>query len=450
MTSEKISSSFNYFIGLLREELESDEIEAWVDHLQLLRCEHGVVTLGGLNQFFCNYIKSHHQGYLREKVLEAFSDFGLDENFQLSIQSSAVPEPEVHPKATESEDLPKVYLEDGLNPNYHFESFVNGSNSDIAYAASQAVGENLAENKYNPLFLCGDVGLGKTHLLQAIGLQAREKDPKARIRYASSKEYINEVIEGIRFQKVGRVRDKYRNVDLLLIDDIQFLENKESTQEEFFHLFNELIQNKKQIVLTSDRYPREIKNLEERLVNRFNSGMVARIYAPDFETRVAIIRTKTEQKHLPLSEEIISYLAQAIKSNVRDIEGILIHIEANWSLLGQEISLETVKRVLREVMNIESNPRSIENIIKKVAAKFDVKVADLKSDKRTQEISKPRQVAMYIAREATDLSFPAIAEHFGGKNHTTVMQAHKKTKEWVEKDPEIRQTVLSIIREITG
>lgn len=435
---------------MLKDELESDEVEAWVEHLQLLRFDQGLIALGGLNQFFCNYIKSHHQGYLREKVLKAFSGCGLEENFQLSIQSVGAAEPETPKKIEESEDLPRVYLEDGLNPNYNFETFVNGSNSDIAYAAAQAVGEDLKGTAYNPLFICGDVGLGKTHLLQAVGLLAKEKDPKVRIRYASSKEYINEVIEGIRFGKIGRVRDKYRNVDLLLIDDIQFLENKESTQEEFFHLFNELIQNKKQIVLTSDRYPREIKNLEDRLINRFNSGMVARITPPDFETRVAIIRTKTEQKNLPLSEEIISFMANVIKSNVRDIEGILIHIEANWSLLGQEITLESVKRVLKEVMNIESSTKNVESIIKQVALKFDLKVSDLKSDKRTQEISKPRQIAMYLSREATGLSFPVIAEHFGGKNHTTVIQAHKKTQEWIDKDPEIRQTVLALLREISG
>ena len=209
------------------------------------------------------------------------------------------------------------------------------------------------------------------------------------------------------------------------------------------------LENKKQIVLTSDRYPREIKNLEERLINRFNSGMVARIYPPDFETRVAIIRAKVQQIGIPLSQEIIDYIGSAIKSNVRDIEGILVHIEANASLLGQEITLEAVKRILKEVLNLEGEPKTVENIIKLVSLKFDVKIADLKSDKRTQEISKPRQIAMYLSREATGMSFPAIAEHFGGKNHTTVIQAHKKTKEWLEKDPEIKQTINSLLRELS-
>ena len=445
LNQEQISRSFSQFIGLLKVEMETEEIEAWVDHLELLSAAPDQISLGGLNPFFCNYIKSHHQKVLHKMAKQAFEPLGMVEDFRLLIE----PANKLHGIRPE-EPTAHAVVNDGLNPNYTFRNFVNGSNSDIAYAAAMAVGENLTENKYNPLFLCGDVGLGKTHLLQAIGLAAKEKDRTVKVRWASSKEYINEVIEGIRFQKIAGVREKYRTVDLLLIDDIQFLENKDSTQEEFFQLFNDLIQAGKQIVLTSDRYPREIKNLEERLVNRFNSGMVAKIHPPDFETRVAIIRAKTAKQGFDLSEEIVNYLAGAIKSNVRDIEGILTHVEASRTLLGQEINIDAVKRVLREVMNLETNPKNVDNIIKRVAQRFEVKVGDIKSDKRTQEISKPRQIAMYLVREATDLSFPAIAEHFGGKNHTTVIQAYKKTKEWLEKDPEIRQTVLAILREINA
>ncbi len=438
------NNAFIHFIDLLSKEVEPDEVEAWVFKLKLLDYSNEKVVLGNLNQFFCNFIQLHHGDLIRKLLLIAFGKIGLREDFTLDIQKADQVETNAKPKSSDLDS----HSSTGLNPHFTFNQFINGGNSDMAYAAAIAVGEDIKENKYNPLFMSGDVGLGKTHLLQAIGLRAKEKNPDLKILYATSKDFINEVIEGIRFQKIQQVRNKYSLVDLLMIDDIQFLENKESTQEEFFQIFNDLIQNNKQIILTSDRYPREIQNLEERLVNRFNSGMVTRIYPPDFETRVAIIQTKTEQKQIELSSDIIDYIAGAIKSNVRDIEGILIHIEANLSLLGAEITIDAVKRIIKEVLNLEGTPRTIENIIKLVGQKFNIKVADLKSDKRTQEISKPRQIAMYVSREATGLSFPAIADHFGGKNHTTVIQAHKKTKEWIEKDPEIKQTITSILREL--
>ncbi|OGG96490.1 MAG: hypothetical protein A2508_06710 [Candidatus Lambdaproteobacteria bacterium RIFOXYD12_FULL_49_8] len=446
MNQTEIENRFSELKSRLKEELEPDEFEAWVLPLELVSITPSKVELGGMNQFFCNFIKNHHQPLLREKIFLGFESLGLEKDFALSIQVGNL---KSNKKGQKAHPLTKVDLDFGFNPKYSFDHFVNGGNSDMAFAAARSVGDNIKSSQYNPLFICGDVGLGKTHLLQAIGLRGIETAQTERIRYATCQEFINEVIEGIRFQKIAKVRAKYRNVDLLLIDDIQFLENKEATQEEFFHLFNDLIHNKKQIVVTSDRYPREIKHLEERLVSRFNSGMVARIYPPDLETRAAIIRDKATTKGLPLSEEIIRFLANTIKSNVRDLEGILVHIEANKSLLGQEITLEQVKRVLKEVLNLESDPKSLENIIKMVSSRFDVKPSDLKSDKRTQEISKPRQIAMYICREATDFSFPAIAEHFGGKNHTTVIQAHKKTKELIDNDPEIRQTINAILREIS-
>ena len=345
--------------------------------------------------------------------------------------------------------IPGKKAADGLNPLFHFDNFVNGSNSDIAYAAARAVGDNFTTNKYNPLFLSGDVGLGKTHLIQAVGLKVKQNYPNFKILYTNSEEFTSEVINGIRFRKIADVRNKYRSIDLLLVDDIQFLENKESTQEEFFHIFNELIDNNKQIIITADRYPREIKNLEERLVNRFNSGMVARIGRPDFETRVAIIRNKVDQMAIPLDEENINLIASSVKSNVRDILGILIHLEASWSLLDQDISLESTKRVLKEVLDIEENPITIENIIKMICHKFDVKITDIMSEKRDKEISKTRQIAMYISRELTGSSYPVIAKHFGGKNHTTVLQACKKTKEWMDKDPEINQTITTIVRDLS-
>lgn len=453
MTSDtQIIQCWNKFINFLNHKLDPEETEAWVNKLTLIKFEPETVIVGGINQFFCNWIRDQHHRLLRNHMHEFFSILGLKPDFQLIIQveTGQQEEQQQQPLPTPQFDEQDSGLRnDGLNPQFRFRTYINGVNSDIAYAASLAVGENITENKYNPLFICGDVGLGKTHLVQAIGLKARETNPSLKIRYASSKEFTNEVINGIRFGKIQDVRNKYRLVDLLIIDDIQFLQNKETTQEEFFHTFNELIQNKKQIILTADRYPREIQKLEERLVNRFNSGMVAKIYPPDFETRVAIIRSKIERMNLPLSEEIINHIASTVKTNVRDIEGSLIHLEASWSLLGQEISLETTKRILKDVLNLESTPITIEGIIKHVCNKFEVKISDIKSDRRDKEISKTRQIAMYIARELTGSSYPVIGKHFGGKNHTTVLQAYKKTREWIKEDPEIKQMITGILREIS-
>jgi len=446
---QELSKNWTQFIDLLIQDLEIDEVEAWVSKLVLINLNEDKVTIGGINQFFCNWIRDHHQKLIHKHILESFKPYNIKENFQLVLQ---VGKDKVEPQKValvENLNNRNSAGADGLNPDLNFQNFVNGSNSDIAFAASQAVGDNVQENKYNPLFICGDVGLGKTHLIQAIGNNVKCNSENFKIQYTNSEEFTNEVINGIRYRKSHEVRTKYRAIDILLIDDIQFLENKESTQEEFFHIFNELIQNKKQIILTADRYPREIKNLEERLVNRFNSGMVARIGRPDFETRFAIIRTKVEQMNMVLSEDIIELIAKSVKNNVRDILGILVHLEASWSLLNQEITLDFTKRVLKEVLDIDKNPKTIENIIKVVCKKFNIKITDILSEKRDKEISKSRQIAMYVSREITGLSYPVIAKHFGGKNHTTVLQACKKTKEWVDIDPEIKQTIHSIMKELS-
>jgi chromosomal replication initiator protein len=445
--SEQITKSWNNFVTSLKSNLEQDEVEAWVNRLILIKYQTDLIIIGGINQFFCNWIKDQHYQLIKDHLIDNFNNLQLEMDFELIIQVWKQ-NPDTRPVSEEKINDSKV-SKDGLNPQFRIKNFVNGSNSDIAYAAAVAVGDNIYDNKYNPLFICGDVGLGKTHLIQAIGIRAKSINENLKVQYTNSERFTNEVINGIRFRNIQNVRNKYRNIDLLLIDDIQFLEKKESTQEEFFHVFNELIQGKKQIIITADRYPREIMNLQERLVNRFNSGMVARIGRPDFETRVAIIRNRVEQMQVPLKEEIINFIATSVKSNVRDILGILIHLEASWSLLSQEITIDATKRVLKEVLNLEDSPLTIDNIIKFICNRFEVKISDIMSDKRDKEISKTRQIAMYVSRELTGLSFPVIGKHFGGKNHTTVLQACKKTKEWLEKDPEINQTITTIIRELS-
>jgi len=449
--SQQELKNWNQFLTRVNDDLDPEESEAWGTKLKLVDISPNQITIGGINHFFSNWIKEHYYSFLRNRLIDCFEKKENEEIFRFNIHSNTETKENsksVNTFVNSSKSSNKH--SDGLNPNYTFDNFVNGENSEIAYAAAEAVGEKITDSKYNPLFICGDVGLGKTHLIHGIGLKAREKKADLKIRYASSKEFTNEVINGIRFGGIHEVRNKYRYVDLLLIDDIHFIEKKEATQEEFFHTFNDLIQNNKQIVITADRYPREIKNLEERLVNRFNSGMVARINPPNLETREAIIRNKVEDTGLPIDDKTINFIAASVKTNVRDIEGILVNIEANWSLLGQDISLETVKRILKEVLNIENNPKTVDNIIKLVADKLQVKTGDIKSNKRDSEISRARQIAMFTAKEVTNLSYPVIGKHFGGKNHTTVIHACKKTKERISEDAELRQVVTSIIRDLSN
>ena len=449
MTQVATTEHWNNFIVDLKNSVGNDEIEAWVNHLVFIDFNPKKLTIGGLNRFFCDWIRDKHREKVRNLLLQSFKTLHLDDDFDLILTNDNTPASSPALTTSTQSDQQEGAFQSGLDSRNRFEYFVNGSNSNIAYAAARAVGDNYKDTKYNPLFLCGGVGLGKTHLMQAIGIHIQETNPSVKVLYTSSEQFTNDVINGIRFNQMNQIRDKYRSLDLLLIDDIHFLENKASTQEEFFHTFNALIQDQKQVVLTSDRYPKEITNIQERLTSRFSAGMVTRIEPPDIETRVAIIRNELDRNHFPLPNDIVDFLASSIKSNVRDIKGVLIRLEAEWSLMGKDVSLETTRLILKEILHLDNSPISIEDIIKAVCTKYNVKISDIKSDKRDREISTARQIAMYISRELTDHSFPAIGKQFGGKNHTSVLQACKKTKQLMIDDPEAKQTIDSLIRELS-
>ena len=317
----------------------------------------------------------------------------------------------------------------------------------MAYAAARAVAEDITTPKYNPLFICGAVGLGKTHLMQAIGKQAMMKLPSKNVLYCSAESFTNNVIEGIRFKRTYEIRKKYRSVDLLLIDDIQFLENKFSTQEEFFHTLNELVLANKQVVITADRYPREIKNIEARLINRFSGGMVAKIEPPDLETRYAIIENEITAKGLKLAPSIVDHIASKVKSNVRDIKGVLTKLEAESSLLGLELSLESAKKIISDLLNIGKKINSLDLISQLVAADFKLKKQTLLTKRRDKQVLQARQMSMYIARELTDFSYPEIGNYFG-KKHSSVIQACRKMQQLIAEKSEIRQLVHSLMLKI--
>ena len=337
-----------------------------------------------------------------------------------------------------------------LNPKYTFDTFVIGNSNRFAHAACVAVAESPAK-AYNPLFLYGGVGLGKTHLMHAIGhhIMCQQEDPK--VVYVSSEKFTNELINSIKNDKNEEFRNKYRNVDVLLIDDIQFIAGKEGTQEEFFHTFNALHEANKQIIISSDRPPKEIPTLEDRLRSRFEMGLITDIQPPDFETRIAILRKKAQLENINVPNEVMTYIAKYIKSNIRELEGALTRVVAYSSLTNKNISLELATEALKDIISIPKSEEITVNIIKeKVSEAFNIKMDDFNSKKRTRTIAYPRQIAMYICRELTDLSLPKIGSEFGGRDHTTVIHAHDKISKDIEENQQIKEKIDKIISDLKG
>ena len=339
-----------------------------------------------------------------------------------------------------------------LNPKYTFDTFVIGNSNRFAHAACVAVAESPAR-AYNPLFLYGGVGLGKTHLMHAIGHSIMKEQNDAKVVYVSSEKFTNELINSIKSDKNEEFRDKYRNVDILLIDDIQFIAGKEGTQEEFFHTFNALHEANKQIIISSDRPPKEIPTLEDRLRSRFEMGLIADIQPPDFETRIAILKTKAQIENIDIPNEVMNYIATYIKSNIRELEGALTRVVAYSSLINKDISYDLAVEAVKDIVTTsESQEISVNRIKEKVSTAFGIKMDDFNSKKRTRTIAYPRQIAMYLSRELTDLSLPKIGNEFGGRDHTTVIHAHDKISKdlELEKNSELKEKISKIIAELKG
>lgn len=349
----------------------------------------------------------------------------------------------VFPKQSEGNH----FREARINPKYTFENFVVGPSNRFAHAASLAIAESPAKT-YNPFFIYGGVGLGKTHLLHAMGNELIQRSAKAKILYISSEEFTNQLITAIQKRSMPQFRQRYRNVDVLLIDDIHFIAGKESTQEEFFHTFNSLYDAHKQIVMSSDRSPKEISTLEERLVSRFDWGLITDIQPPDFETRIAILRKKSEKETAYLPDDLFFFLAENIKTNIRELEGALIRVVAYAKLMNKEVSVDLAKEVLRG-MFIEGERRvGVELIQKRVAQYFDIPFQDMKAKKRTRAVAYPRQIAMYLSRDLTDLSLPAIGQFFGGRDHTTVLHACEKIDRDLKTNEKTRWVVDRLVLDI--
>ncbi len=334
-----------------------------------------------------------------------------------------------------------------LNPRYTFDAFVIGSGNQFAHAACQAVAERPSK-AYNPLFLYGGVGMGKTHLMQAIGHEVKMRQPQASICYVSSEKFTNEMINSLRYDKMTSFRDKFRNVDVLLIDDIQFLAQKERTQEEFFHTFNALHESMKQIVIASDRPPKELAEVEDRLRSRFEWGLIADIQPPDLETKVAILQKKAEQEKVTLPTDVALFIASNIRSNVRELEGALIRLVAHSSLIGAEITLQYTQQVLKNFIDSQARRVTIESIQKAVAEQFGLRLVEIKAKNNSRSIVYPRQIAMYLSKHLTEASLPEIGRQFGGKHHTTVLHSVDKIEEVRKGDKDLNRLLNKLTEQL--
>src|SRR5947208_3761559 len=430
---------------MLRTMLNSDIYNLWFAPVRASVLEGGLITLEVANDFCEVWLKDNYLGLIQD-VLTHASGQSLKVKFKVVATqpgATSTGEGKAHKaKAVEEPEEPAASCRDhGFNPKNTFDTFVVGNNNSFAHAAALAVAQAPGKS-YNPLFLYGGVGLGKTHLLHAIGQYVVGHKKGARVAYVSSEKFTNEYIDAIQNNQLVRFRKKYRQTDVLLIDDIQFLSGKERIQEEFFHTFNALHEAHKQIVLTCDRPANEIQNLEQRLVSRFEWGLVTDLQPPDVETRVAMLRKKEKSLGVELPDEIIHFLANRIRTNIRRLEGALIRVASYASLTGKRLSLEVVEGLLREVLHEEGRfSISIELIQKKVAEHFDIRLADMTSKRRPENIAFPRQIAMFLSRQMTESSLNTIGEAFGGRDHGTVLHACRLVKDRMEVDANVRQVV---------
>jgi chromosomal replication initiator protein len=436
---ENIADLWNAALANIEKKISKPSYDTWLKSTKAHSLQGNLLVITAPNEFARDWLEERYSqliaGILYEITGEELSvKFIIPQNQKEEDSDLLLPAKKAK-KEEDQHDFPQNIL----NPKYLFDTFVIGSGNRFAHAASLAVAEAPAK-AYNPLFIYGGVGLGKTHLMHAIGHYVLEHKPNAKVVYLSSEKFTNEFINSIRDNKAVEFRNKYRNVDVLLIDDIQFLAGKESTQEEFFHTFNTLHEESKQIVISSDRPPREIPTLEDRLRSRFEWGLITDITPPDLETRIAILRKKAKAEGLDIPNEVMLYIANQIDTNIRELEGALIRVVAYSSLINKDINADLASEALKDIIP-SSKPRviTIHEIQRTVGELFSVKLEDFKAKKRTKSVAFPRQIAMYLSRELTDYSLPKIGEEFGGRDHTTVIHAHEKISKLMQTDLQLQK-----------
>lgn len=435
-------------LHIIKDKVSQQNFDTWIRPIKISSLEGSNITLHVPNKFFKDWLMENYHAVIKE-ALTSIAGIDLKVDLQIALDAkksqSSTRRAGDHQEKTRS---PKKSVRSGtnqsLNQHYAFDRFVVGPCNQFAHAASVSVAEQPAKN-YNPLFIYGGVGLGKTHLLNAIGLHTLALFPDLNVVYVSAEEFMNELINSIRYDRMPKFREKYRNMDCLLMDDIQFVAGKEKTQEEFFHTFNTLHDSGKQIVVTSDKFPKDIPNMENRLRSRFEWGLIADIHPPEIETKIAILEKKAQENKMVLPQNVAHYVASHVESNIRELEGYLIRISAFSSLTGKEIDMNLTKEVLKKIIKLnEKEEVTVDEILKTVAGKLNVKMSDIKSHKKNKNLVFARQIAMYLSRRMTSASFPDIGEKIGGRDHSTVIYACNKMKKVMEEDLNVKKLVLEL------
>ncbi|WP_027964583.1 chromosomal replication initiator protein DnaA [Halalkalibacillus halophilus] len=443
---QNITEMWDKTLKELESKVSKPSFDTWLKSTKAKNIEKDKIFIVAPNEFARDWLENSYSGLIAESLYQLTGSH-LEPKF--IIPESKIEEPINEPiKKIKPQGPNEADKKTMLNSKYTFETFVIGSGNRFAHAASLAVAEAPAK-AYNPLFIYGGVGLGKTHLMHAIGHYVIEHNPEAKVVYLSSEKFTNEFINSIRDNKTIDFRNKYRNVDVLLIDDIQFLAGKEQTQEEFFHTFNALHEENKQIVISSDRPPKEIPTLEDRLRSRFEWGLITDITPPDLETRIAILRKKAKADGLDIPNEVMLYIANQIDTNIRELEGALIRVVAYSSLVNEDIDASLAADALKDIVP-NSSPKkiTIKGIQEIIATRFSIQLEDFAAKKRTKSVAFPRQIAMYLSRELTDFSLPKIGEEFGGRDHTTVIHAHEKIAKMIAEDLQLQKEIDSLTEEI--
>jgi chromosomal replication initiator protein len=441
---KNIADLWNAALSNIEKKISKPSFDTWLKSTKAHSLQGDLLVITAPNEFARDWLEERYSSLISTILAEItgeelFVKFIIPQNQKEEDLDFPVAQ-----KKNKKSDEPIELPQNVLNTKYTFDTFVIGSGNRFAHAASLAVAEAPAK-AYNPLFIYGGVGLGKTHLMHAIGHYVLDHNPNAKVVYLSSEKFTNEFINSIRDNKAIEFRNKYRNVDVLLIDDIQFLAGKESTQEEFFHTFNTLHEESKQIIISSDRPPREIPTLEDRLRSRFEWGLITDITPPDLETRIAILRKKAKAEGLDIPNEVMLYIANQIDSNIRELEGALIRVVAYSSLINKDINADLAAEALKDIIP-SSKPKvvTILDIQKIVGQNYNIKLEDFKAKKRTKSVAFPRQIAMYLSRELTDYSLPKIGEEFGGRDHTTVIHAHEKISKLIQTDSQLEKQLKEI------
>lgn len=446
MEQSDFSALWDEALEVIKNEITPLSFNTWIKTLKPIAIEDNCFLLETEDAFFKSLINDRYLNLISNVFKQI-----TDKNYTIKIVlPSEYRTKNIEQDIMDISTIDPLDIESAINSKYTFETFVVGKSNNFAHAAALAVAEapGLA---YNPLFLYGGVGLGKTHLMHSISHYIMLQAPNTKIVYASAEKFVNELVNSIRNEKNAEFRNKYRNIDVLLIDDIQFIAEKEGTQEEFFHTFNTLHESGKQIIISSDRPPKEIKPLEDRLRSRFEWGLIADIQPPDFETRLAILGKKAETEHIDVPDDVMSFIAKSIDSNIRELEGALTRVSAYAKLTNQKVSLEFATKTLKDFLSKESQKTIDAEFIQQIVASYyNIKPDEIKSKKRTQKITYPRQIAMYLCRKLTDLSLPKIGEAFGGRDHTTVLHGCEKIVKDMKKDPALKMAITQLESRITG